>query len=137
MKLRLAFATFVVIGICSSLLLLVLQCSSTQTIIRDNASGAELHKVQYSGGNGDSYESAVVIGGIHEQHVVVPAEYQYISRLCGAQDRKWKIVEQTLTNEGDKVYDMVQIQVLATGEKKILYFNVTKFKKKREAGEEQ
>jgi hypothetical protein len=136
MRLRLAFISFIVVGVCSSVLLVVLQCSSTQTIIRDKASSTELKRVQYSGGSGDSYETAVVIGGIHEQHVAVPAEYHYINKIYGEQDKKWKIVEQTLTNEGDKVYDMIQIEVLATGEKKILYFNVTKFKKKRAQGEE-
>jgi hypothetical protein len=135
MRLRLAFISFIVVGVCSSVLLVVLQCSSTQTIIRDKASSAELKHVQYGGGNGDSYETAVVLSDVRGQHVVMPAEYEFISQQYGPQDKKWKVIEQTQTSEGKKIYDMVQFEVLATGEKKIIYFEVTKLKKHKSADE--
>jgi hypothetical protein len=131
MKLLLAFTSFVVVGIASCLMLIVLQCSSTKTIILDTASSAELHKIEYTGGNGDSYESAVIIRRARDQRVGVAAEYQFINRIYGPQDKKWKIVEQALGNEGDKVYDMVKFELHASGETKIMYFDVTSFAKKR------
>ncbi|MDD5673473.1 MAG: hypothetical protein PHC61_04880 [Chitinivibrionales bacterium] len=133
MKLKIAFVFFIVVGLCSSAMLMVLQCSSTQTIVRDKASGAELHKVEFSGGNGDSYETAVIIGGIREQRIVNDAEIMYISRIYGQENKKWKVIEQALTADSGKTYDMVKFQVLPAGENKILYFDVSKFNKKKKA----
>jgi hypothetical protein len=133
MHVRLAFASFVCVGIASVLMLAVLQCSSTKTIVRDKATAAELRRVEYSGGSGDSYESAVVIQRVRDRRVGAAAEYQYISNRYGTQNKKWRIVEQAEGTEGERIYDMVQFEVVATGEKKILYFDVTAFARKKKA----
>jgi hypothetical protein len=75
-----------------------------------------LQGVSISGGNGESYDSAVVLTGGKDHAAAVESEHKFIAKLWGGvQDKDWKITEQTLVTEGKKTYDMVQVEVIGLG----------------------
>jgi hypothetical protein len=98
------------------LALLVLVAASCQTTSPSTASSA----VQYSGGDGTTAQSAVIISAA--DHVSgVDAEYAWISaNLPGA-----KLESQSLV-QGPKMYDMFEV-VLPSGEKRKVFFDISSF----------
>jgi hypothetical protein len=79
----------------------------------------------YSGGDGLSVETAVVIEAT-SSFVGVAAEYEYITKQHGPKGTAWKLESQALVSEGGKPYDMIKIK-LSNGESKSYYFDISRF----------
>jgi hypothetical protein len=88
-------------------------------------------EVQYSGGNGDSHEEAIIITGVKKQSDGLDAEYRYISTKYGVKNQDWHIVGQTIFHEKSKTYDVIEITLKSTSDRRIYYFDVTAFPWKR------
>ena len=90
--------------------------------------------ITFSGGNGESYDSAIVINGVEKPTDGVEAEYRYISKIHGEKDKDWRIDGQTMYREEKSTFDVIEITLLPTSQKRIYYFDVSKFPwKRREA----
>jgi hypothetical protein len=79
----------------------------------------------FGGGNGDSFETAVVIDAKNPL-VGVEAEYAYIANQCGERHKDWKLESQGLQEHGGKPYDVLTI-ALSGGATKTFYFDITNF----------
>jgi hypothetical protein len=90
-----------------------------------------LSLITFTGGNGESGDSAIVIGGVEKQSEGVEAEYQYLSKLYGEKGKGWRVDGQTITKEEKKIFDVLEITVLPAQQKRIYYFDVSKFPWKR------
>lgn len=84
-------------------------------------------RIQFSEGNGDSYEDAVIITGVHKQHEGLDAEYSYISQKHGIKNQDWRVVGQTIIREKNNVYDIIEISLTSDSDRRIYYFDVTAF----------
>ncbi len=107
-------------------------CLSRQTTKTGNDS-MKKGQIEYSGGGGDSYETAIVIKGTQynkKPEDAVAAEYDYISGLYGKKDKDWIVEEQSIVKENDKTYDMVRVKILTNGRMHFFYFDITYFSKK-------
>jgi hypothetical protein len=77
--------------------------------------------ITYSGGDGSSFEKAVIIHGATEQ-TGVDAEYNYLAKhFPGYHPGK-----QLLTSHGKRRYDVLQFTTDA-GAKMTIYFDITEF----------
>jgi hypothetical protein len=79
----------------------------------------------FGGGNGDSFETAVVVN-TDNSFVGVEAEYAYIANRCGEPHKEWKLQSQGLREQGGKAYDVLTI-ALSSGETRTFYFDIAKF----------
>ena len=71
--------------------------------------------------NGSNYENAIVIKAKNETEGVA-AEYKWLREKYPG----YKLIEQSLSNEGKKHYDILKIQT-KEGEEKSIYFDITNF----------
>jgi len=78
----------------------------------------------FGGGNGDSFETAVVVN-TDNSLVGIEAEYAYIANRCGEPDKEWKLQSQGLREHGGKAYDVLTV-ALSGGEIRTFYFDITK-----------
>ncbi len=79
----------------------------------------------FSGGNGDSFETAVVINA-EDTFSGIDAEHEYLDRRFGKRQIDYQINKQALHERGAEAYDIFTI-TLSTGEVKTCYFNISKF----------
>jgi hypothetical protein len=79
----------------------------------------------FGGGNGDSFETAVVVNA-DSSFVGVEAEYAYIANQCGEPHKDWKLQSQGLREHGGKPYDVLTI-ALSGGATRTFYFDIAKF----------
>jgi hypothetical protein len=79
----------------------------------------------YSGGNGESLETAIIIGA-KSTSTGVPAEYDYIIGKHGPANVRWKLISQRLRESAGRDYDILNIE-LDNGEKRSYYFDITEF----------
>ena len=79
----------------------------------------------FGGGNGDSFETAVVVNA-HNSLVGIEAEYAYIANQCGQPSKDWKLESQGLREHGGKPYDVLTI-ALSGGATRTFYFDITNF----------
>lgn len=112
--------------ICILMLFMIIGCSSRQSVNIKNQNSVQ-NEVSYSGGDGESIEEAVIISGVENQSEGMDAEYAYLSRSYGEKNREWRIVNQTLVQEKNKVYDVIEIQRIMSKENRIHYFDVSAF----------
>jgi len=79
----------------------------------------------YSGGTGESRESAIVI---HAQSasVGVMAEYQHIESIFGKQDVDWTLKLQMKSSNNNREYDVLSIET-KVGDKRKFYFDITEW----------
>jgi hypothetical protein len=81
--------------------------------------------VAFSGGPGDTAETAVVI-----QAETTPlgtiAEYLYIEKVCGRRDEDWKQILQAVKGMNGKMYDFHIIE-MKDGSRRELWFDITSF----------
>ncbi|MBN2037351.1 MAG: hypothetical protein JW768_11460 [Chitinispirillaceae bacterium] len=112
-----------------SFLTLILGCAA-----QHEAAGGkkeDLSHITFTGGSGDAPEDAIVINGVEKQSEGIQAEYSYISKIHGKKDRNWRLDGQTITREEKKIFDVLEISLLPSKEKRIYYFDVTGFPWKR------
>lgn len=81
----------------------------------------------FSGGSGDSFETAVIVNA-DNSIVGVEAEYIYVENQCGEPQSDWKIQSQSLQEHGGKPYDVLAI-VLNRGEIRTFYFDISNWTK--------
>jgi hypothetical protein len=103
-------------------------CANQETIAKKKT---PLLEISFSGGNGESSDSAIVISGVQKQSEGVDAEYRYLSKLHGEKGKGWKIEGQTISKEEKKVFDVIEIVLIPSSQKRIYYFDVSKFPWKR------
>ncbi|MFX1234054.1 MAG: hypothetical protein ACFFBY_05785 [Promethearchaeota archaeon] len=77
--------------------------------------------VRISGGNGTSYENAIVITNC-SHFEGVDQEYIELRRRFG----NYKLIKQSLIEKDEKNYDLLEIQ-LENGIRKLVYFDITEF----------
>lgn len=77
--------------------------------------------VKISGGNGTSYENAIVITDC-SHFEGVDQEYVELKKRFG----NYKLIRQSLLEHNGKNYDLLEIQ-LEKGIKKLVYFDVSEF----------
>jgi hypothetical protein len=78
-------------------------------------------KVTYTGGDGSSFEKAVVIHGANEQ-TGVDAEYDYLAKHFPGYHRG----KQMLTSHGKRSYDVLEFTT-ADGKKMRVFFDISDF----------
>jgi hypothetical protein len=108
-------------------------CLSRQTVKISDSNSGKKGQITFSGGSGDSYETAIVIKGTQynkKPEDAVAAEYDYISGMYGKKDKDWVVEEQSMVQEKNKVYDMVRSKILSNGKMHFFYFDISYFSKK-------
>ena len=78
-------------------------------------------KVSYSGGDGSSFETAIVVHGATEQ-TGVDAEYNYLAKHYPGYHRG----KQSLTSHEKRNFDILEFTT-ADGKKMLIYFDITEF----------
>jgi hypothetical protein len=86
-------------------------------------------QIRFEGGDGTSYESAVIIVGAAGSPEGVPAEYLWIARKHGIQGRDWQPIQQSVSRPDaqGRRFDIVTIDVSGEWANRTYYFDVTKF----------
>lgn len=75
--------------------------------------------------DGSSVEKAIIIeyGGYHGASIA--KEYEYLSQRFGRRGLEWEMAGQYLTSEGGRHYDVLTVELLPSGERKEIYFDIT------------
>jgi hypothetical protein len=84
-------------------------------------------------GNGDSYETAVLIAGGKDYTDATACEDGFIANAWGVKDKDWRLLEKTPVVENGRTYDMVQVEIPKVGEKHFYYFDITHYKRKQKS----
>jgi hypothetical protein len=79
----------------------------------------------YSGGNGQSLETAIIIGA-KSNTIGTPAECDYIIGKHGPVNVGWKLISQRLRESAGRDYDILNIE-LTNREKRSYHFDITRF----------
>jgi hypothetical protein len=112
-------------------------CISRQTVKVNENPAEKKSAINFSGGAGDSYETAIILksanGSVKKQEDAVAGEYDYISSLYGKKDKEWAVAEQSMVKEDKKVYDMIRVKIIQNGKLHFFYFDITEFSKKLSA----
>jgi hypothetical protein len=117
--------------VCSILVSVALSgCLSRESIKVNEHPEAKIQNVSFSGGSGTSHDSAIVLAGGKDHVAAVESERQFISKIFGEQDKDWKLAEQSMISDSGKTFDMIQMEVIKSGEKHFYYFDVTWYAKK-------
>ncbi|MBD3391850.1 MAG: hypothetical protein GF418_07320 [Chitinivibrionales bacterium] len=109
-------------------LVVCLGCVSKETVRIRVKEADELprgRKVKYEGGMGESREDAVVIIGAEDLKQGVAAEYDFISQLHGRKNKDWRVKAQSQSREGGKIYDIIEMEILESGETHYYYFDIS------------
>ena len=83
--------------------------------------------LKYEGGNGSSIKEAITIVNVKSNFEGIDAEYDYISKRYGPENKSWKFISQKLIGENSKKYDRINFCLTITGECKFLYFDISNF----------
>ncbi|MGB7567750.1 MAG: hypothetical protein WBM07_07815 [Chitinivibrionales bacterium] len=109
-------------------------CGSRQTVKVSETPDDKKGAIIFSGGAGDSYETAIVLKSanraVKKQEDAVAGEYDYISSLYGKRDKEWVVEEQSMVKENNRVYDMVRVKIVQNDKMHFFYFDITEFSKK-------
>ena len=79
----------------------------------------------FSGGLGETVETAVILNTPHSQEGIA-AESEFISRRCGERNKDWKKRGQALIWNNDKPFDLVTVE-LCDGKTRDFYFDISRF----------
>lgn len=79
-------------------------------------------RITYLGGDGSSFEKAVVIAGAKSSMDGVPAEGKWLKKKYG----HYEMLQQGLIKEGGKFYDVVTIRT-KKGKELVVYFDISGF----------
>ena len=94
-------------------------CQSTHT---PTAVTAYDSSVSYGGGDGSSFESAVIVKTTAGSRVGIRAEYLWLSQKYPGFKRIW----QKLLDQGGKPYDALEIET-TDGQRLTVYFEISSF----------
>lgn len=106
--------------------IILISCVGRQTV-ELRTQQKYVSQISIHGGSGESVEDAAVISRVSKQTEVMDAEYEFISKKHGPKYKGWRLTEQTIVQEKNKTYDIIEIQLIPSSEKKIYYFNVSAF----------
>lgn len=93
--------------------------------LKEKKTEASFPSVVYGGGSGESFQKAVIITGVKSKKELIDAEYNFISQKYGIRGKGWLLVEQTLIQEKNRVFDVIEILIYGQSEEKILYFDIS------------
>ncbi|HSW62150.1 MAG TPA: hypothetical protein VLH56_02345 [Dissulfurispiraceae bacterium] len=79
----------------------------------------------YSGGAGDSADTAIVIS-VTNSMAGIPAEYAFVQQQCGQQDVDWTLNSQMQTSQDGKKFDVLTV-TLKDGGSRAFWFDITAF----------
>ncbi len=79
----------------------------------------------FGGGNGESFEAAVVINTDHSD-LGIQAEYMFVAGQCGEPGVAWTLDGQELQGQNEKPYDVLRVK-LSNGELRTFYFDISQF----------
>jgi hypothetical protein len=108
--------------------ILLAGCVAKQTMdlkVRESDDLPQGQKVKFEGGAGGSREDAVVIQGALDLKEGVRAEYDFISDKYGKKGKDWKVKSQTQIREDGKIYDMIEMEIIANQETHYYYFDIS------------
>jgi hypothetical protein len=95
-------------------------CQTPPSTVTASAPAAS-RGVTFSGGNGSSFETAIVVNA-RDEISGVRSEYDYIrARYPG-----YRFISQALAPHGGKTYDIMTFKS-ADGKKHVLYFDISKY----------
>lgn len=80
--------------------------------------------VNISGGNGSSKEDAVIIEAPKES-IGIAAEYEVLAEIYGEKYHDWKLLKQTLIQDGNRSFDLITIE--GKGIEYEVWFDITAF----------
>lgn len=100
-------------------------CVSRQSVKIVEGPHRRKGRIEYRGGEGGSYEDAVVIVGAQTREEGMAAGYEFISRQCGKKGKDWKVRGQVVSREGDKVYDIIEIKLTNSELPRYYYFDIS------------
>ena len=106
--------------------LYLVSCSPRPTIT-SSAVGQISSSCTYSDDSGESFETPVRIAGIQSHREAIAAEYRFISKQFGTRGKDWYLMRQTLLAEGNKVVDVVEIQLQSPAQRRCVYFDAGNF----------
>jgi hypothetical protein len=107
-------------------------CISRQTMsVKENLKKYDAARVV--SGNGDSYETALLITGGKDYTDATVCEDGFIANAWGVKDKDWRLLEKTPVVENGRTFDMVQVEIPKVGEKHFYYFDITHYKKKQKS----
>lgn len=82
---------------------------------------------EYTGGDGRTPESAVVIENVRSHVAGIRAEKQYISEQIGETENQWDLSQQVLFERDDGTrIDRLTVE-LSSGETEMFYFDLSNF----------
>ncbi|MFH1552811.1 MAG: hypothetical protein ABID83_04150 [Candidatus Omnitrophota bacterium] len=73
--------------------------------------------------DGSSIEKAIIITGKYDG--AIAREYEYIEKTYGIMGQNWQMQLQSSLEQDNKSYDMIEFILLPSGDKKVLYFDIT------------
>jgi hypothetical protein len=79
--------------------------------------------IRFTGGDGSSKASAIVIEGAQGERDGVHSEYQYLDMLLGPQGAAWQMVQQSLFEDKGRSYDLLEIR--HNGKAESYWFDIT------------
>ena len=123
------FMRIIVVLMCIAACMMDTGCVSKQTMrVKKTREADQLprgRKIKYEGGMGESREDAVIIIGAKDIKEGVAAEYDFISSMHGKKDKAWRVKSQSQAREGDKVYDVIEMEVMEKEQTHYIYFDIT------------
>jgi len=78
--------------------------------------------IQYRGGDGSSKEKAIIVLA-NSEYEGVSAEWDYLENKFGT----WDLEEQTLIDDGNKKYDIMNITYHLGQKRREIWFDITDF----------
>ena len=96
------------------------------TTVGNWVAGASLGSSElFSGGDGSAPQEAVVIN-VFSTAIGIPAEYAFLEREYGEQNKDWKVSERQVLEEGNRVIERFSIATKG-GQTRSMFFDATSF----------
>ena len=76
--------------------------------------------------NGLTKKEAIIILGAKDETEGVDAEYLWLEEKYGEENVDWEMIDQTLSDEGDRQFDILKIK-FSDGKTEEFWFDITDF----------
>lgn len=87
----------------------------------------DMKKIEYLGGDGSSFEKAIIIKNAESDFHGILAEYAYLEKKYGKRGTVWDRNAQSYSECQKKKYDILEIEFLESKETMTVYFDITGF----------
>ena len=88
-------------------------------------------EIKFAGGDGTSFDKAVVIIGAKSPRFGIKAEYIYLEMHYGKPNVDWRLVQQSLAFDDNKFFDILEIVIIKSGKIIEIYYDISDFRKYR------